>query len=46
MLDTRQGEPSEAFYSSSGYHRAGVIPNYALSADGTLHSTVLFYKEL
>lgn len=46
MLDTHQGEPSEAFYPSLGYHRAGVIPNYALSADGTLRSTVLFYKEL
>lgn len=46
VLDTRQGEPSEAFYAASGYQRAGVIPNFARSEDGTLHSTVLFYKEL
>jgi len=46
VLDTRQGEPSEEFYGALGYRRAGVIPNFAESADGTLHSTVLFYKEL
>ena len=46
VFDTRQGEPSEAFYSALGYKRAGVIPNFALGADGTLHATVLFHKEL
>ena len=46
VLDTRQGEPSEEFYATLGYRRAGVIPNFAESADGTLHATVLFYKEL
>lgn len=46
VLDTRQGEPSEAIYAALGYQRAGVIPNYARSADSTLYSTVLFYKEL
>ena len=46
VLDTRQGEPSEEFYTALGYERAGVIPNFAESADGTLHATVLFYKEL
>lgn len=46
VLDTRQGEPSEEFYAALGYERAGVIPNFAESADGTLHATVVFYKEL
>ncbi|CAA9450649.1 MAG: hypothetical protein AVDCRST_MAG02-859 [uncultured Rubrobacteraceae bacterium] len=46
VLDTRRGEPSEEFYAALGYERAGVIPNFAESADGTLHATVLFYKEL
>jgi len=46
VLDTRQGEPSEEFYAALGYEHAGVIPNFAESADGTLHATVLFYKEL
>lgn len=46
VLDTRQGEPSEGFYAALGYERVGVIPNFAESADGTLHTTVLFYKEI
>lgn len=46
VLDTRQGEPSEGFYVALGYECVGVIPNFAESADGTLHATVLFYKEL
>jgi GNAT superfamily N-acetyltransferase len=46
VLDTREGEPSEALYTSLGYTRAGVIPRYARSADGSLHTTVLFYKLL
>jgi acetyltransferase len=46
ILDTRQNDPSEKLYLSLGYTRAGVIPAYARSADGALHSTVLFYKLL
>jgi len=29
-----------------GYTRAGIIPQYARSADGMLHETVLFYRLL
>jgi acetyltransferase len=46
VLDTRQDEPTEAFYAALGYERAGIIPDFAESADGTLHATVLFYKRL
>ncbi len=46
VLDTRQGEPSERLYASLGYIRAGTIPEYAMSADGTLHATVYMYKLL
>jgi acetyltransferase len=46
VLDTRQGEPSEQLYLSVGYARAGAIPDYARSADGTLHTTVIMYKLL
>jgi acetyltransferase len=46
VLDTRQDEPSEAFYAALGYERAGIIPDFAESADGTLHATVLFSKRL
>ena len=46
VLDTRLGEPSEQLYLSLGYSRAGAIPDYARSADGTLHTTVIMYKLL
>lgn len=46
VLDTRQGDPSESLYRSMGWERAGVIPRYARSADGTLHPTALYYKLL
>ncbi|MBI5945591.1 MAG: GNAT family N-acetyltransferase [Chloroflexi bacterium] len=46
ILDTREGDPSEHLYSKLGYTRAGAIPEYARSADGNLHSTVVMYKLL
>jgi ribosomal protein S18 acetylase RimI-like enzyme len=46
VLDTREGDPSNRLYSSIGYTRAGRIPGYARSADGELHATVYYYKNL
>jgi ribosomal protein S18 acetylase RimI-like enzyme len=46
VLDTEQGSIAEKLYEKYGYTRAGVIPKYARSADGSLISTVLFYKLL
>jgi acetyltransferase len=46
VLDTRKDDPSEQLYVSMGYQRAGEIPNYARSAGGALHTTVLLYKEI
>ena len=46
VLDTRQGEVSEQLYQRLGYQLCGVIPDYAESADGTLHATVIYYKLL
>ena len=46
VLDTRQGDPSEALYRDMGWRPAGVIPRYARSADGTLHATAFYYKLL
>ena len=46
VLDTRHGDPSEQLYQSMDYVQAGIIPQYARSADGTLHSTVFYYKLL
>lgn len=44
ILDTREGDPSEKLYTKLGYKRAGSIPEYARSADGSLHATVFMYK--
>lgn len=46
VLDTEQGCTAEKLYEKCGYVRAGVIPEYALSADNSLISTVVFYKLL
>ncbi len=46
VLDTRQGDIAEGMYRKLGYIEAGVIPQYARSSNGELHSTVIFYKLL
>ncbi|GGH22493.1 acetyltransferase [Paenibacillus segetis] len=46
ILDTRAGDPSNKLYLSLDYIEAGRIPNFAQSADGTLHETVLYYKKI
>ncbi len=46
VLDTREGDPSNALYQSLGYTAAGLIPGYARSSDGRLEATVLYYKRL
>jgi GNAT superfamily N-acetyltransferase len=46
VLDTLEGASSEQLYQSLGWTRAGVIPQYAQVADGTLQSTVVYYKLL
>ena len=46
VLDTREGDPSERLYLKTGYIRAGIIPEYARSTGGTLHTTVFMYKLL
>jgi acetyltransferase len=44
VLDTEQGGAAEQLYVKCGYTRAGVIPQYALSTEGSLITTVVFYK--
>lgn len=46
VLDTREGTPANSLYISLGYVEVGRIPNYARSADGTLHTTVIYYKQI
>jgi ribosomal protein S18 acetylase RimI-like enzyme len=44
VLDTREGDSSNQFYTSIGYIQAGRIPNYAKSANGELDATIFYYK--
>jgi GNAT superfamily N-acetyltransferase len=47
VLDTERGSSGEALYAACGWQRAGVIPAFASSYDGThLVDTVLFYRLL
>lgn len=45
-MDTRRGGEAEKMCESLGYVRYGEVPNYARSGDGTLHTTVFFYRQL
>ncbi len=45
-LDTREGDGSNDLYTRMGYVEAGRIPDWARSADGTLHTTVFYFKRL
>lgn len=44
LLDTREGDPSNKLYTSLDFVECGKIPKYARSANGELHTTVLYYK--
>jgi acetyltransferase len=46
VMDTRKGGEAEKMCESLGYVRYGEVPNYARSADGQLHTTVFFYRQL
>jgi acetyltransferase len=44
VLDTRHGDTAEQLYLKQGYVLAGIIPQYAKSANGDLHATAIFYR--
>ena len=46
VLDTQRGSAAESLYEKHGYTRAGIIPDFALGSDGSLHDTVFFYRQL
>ena len=46
VLDTVTGGDAERLYARLGWHRVGVIPNYALFPQGGFCSTTLFYRDL
>ena len=45
-LDTEPDRPAHRLYEQTGWIRAGEIPDYARTPDGTLHSTVLMYRRI
>lgn len=46
VLDTQTGSDAEGFYRGLAYQRAGQIPDYACSPDGTYQPTSVYYKIL
>jgi acetyltransferase len=46
IMDTRKGGDAEKLCESLGYLRFGEVPNYTRSADGQLHTTAFFYRQL
>jgi len=46
FLDTVKGKPAELVYERLGWLRTGPIPNYAVSPDGEMETTMIFYKLL
>ncbi len=46
IMDTRKGGEAEVMCESLGYVRFGEVPDYARSADGRLHTTAFFYRQL
>jgi len=46
VLDTLEGSTAEGLYARWGYTRVGAIPQFAVHTDGTLQSTVVFYRLL
>ena len=46
VLDTCKGGAAEHLYTALGWIRVGEIPDYALNPDGSMCTTVFFYKTL
>ncbi|AIK35424.1 acetyltransferase domain protein (plasmid) [Bacillus pseudomycoides] len=44
VLDTREGDPSNRLYKSLDYQESGKIPGYAISPNGELDATIIYYK--
>ncbi|CAL9653905.1 GNAT family N-acetyltransferase [Streptomyces sp. enrichment culture] len=45
-LDTETGSPAEHLYRSTGWTRAGAIPDYAADPRGELRPTTLYFKQV
>jgi len=46
LLDTQTGSAGEALYRACGWQAFGVVPEHALTTDGTPAPTTFFYKTL
>ncbi|MGE7881849.1 N-acetyltransferase family protein [Bacillus sp. NPDC094077] len=44
VLDTREEDPSNRLYKSLNYQEVGKIPCYAISPNGELDATIIYYK--
>jgi len=44
LLDTREGDGSESLYQKHAFIKVGVIPKFALSSQGDLAGTSIYYK--
>jgi ribosomal protein S18 acetylase RimI-like enzyme len=44
VLDTESGSAAEGFYARRGWTKTGEIPDYALTPDGRLHPTSVYWK--
>ena len=46
MLDTVTGSAADTFYRVAGWNELGIMPNHALTPDGTPTATTFFWKDL
>ena len=46
VLDTNTDSPAERLYAQRGWQRCGVMPDYAIQADGRLGATTWMFKRL
>jgi GNAT superfamily N-acetyltransferase len=46
VLDTNTDSPAESLYAQRGWQRCGVMPDYAIQADGRLGATTWMFKRL
>ena len=46
VLDTQEHSDAERLYARMGWTRAGTIPDYALTPDGALIATAIYWKRL
>jgi GNAT superfamily N-acetyltransferase len=46
LLDTRKDDHPERLYASMGWVRVGEVPDFALNPDGSMCTTVFYYKQL